>query len=321
MKEDMEKMISVIIPVYNSENVIKRCVDSVINQSYKSLEIILVDDGSTDTSGEICDSYLHQDARIKVVHTANNGVSEARNIGIQMASGEYTMFVDADDWIDEKMCEVLYCYAEQYNNIDFIKSLAVNRYNTGKITENQPRPISTKVIDVEKEFSFIEQYAYGVVWGSLYKTNLLKDLSFEKGIYVGEDALFVARVLKKCKKVLIIQERFYNYVFYSDSACHGALDDKKITILTAWEKIADLFKENTRLYRSAKGACVDQCARLILRMEQRNEKNGKYWDVCRRTIKQNMSDAVWAIPMKSKIRLILAIFAPTLSSKLLKKIK
>ena len=103
----MEK-ISIIVPVYNVELYLEKCIESIINQTYTNIEIILVDDGATDSSGNICDLYSKKDSRIKVIHKRNGGLSDARNVGIEKAVGQYLMFVDSDDYIDKTMCEKLY---------------------------------------------------------------------------------------------------------------------------------------------------------------------------------------------------------------------
>ena len=122
----MEDLISVIVPIYNVEKYINRCIDSIIEQTYTNLEIILVDDGSTDNSGSICDEYAKKDNRIKVIHKENGGVSSARNVGLDTAIGQYITFVDSDDYIEKKYCEILLktlkkqkadCVACGYNRI------------------------------------------------------------------------------------------------------------------------------------------------------------------------------------------------------------
>lgn len=122
-----EKLISIIVPVYNVEKYLKECIDSVISQTYKNLEIILVDDGSTDKSGEICDEYSKKDSRIKVIHKENGGLSDARNVALDIAKGEYIGFVDSDDYVEKDMFETLYKLAEEHNteisSISFYKTL------------------------------------------------------------------------------------------------------------------------------------------------------------------------------------------------------
>lgn len=104
----MEDLISVIVPIYNVENYLGKCIDSIINQTYRNLEIILVDDGSPDNCGEICDQYASQDIRIRVIHKTNGGLSDARNAGMQIMNGEFLMFVDSDDWLQDNCVEILY---------------------------------------------------------------------------------------------------------------------------------------------------------------------------------------------------------------------
>ena len=122
-----EELISIIVPVYNVEEYLKECIDSIINQTYKRIEIILVDDGSTDKSGKICDDYAKIDKRIKVVHKENGGLSDARNVGISVSSGKYIAFVDSDDWVEKTMYKkcivyvksmmLIYAYADILENI------------------------------------------------------------------------------------------------------------------------------------------------------------------------------------------------------------
>ncbi len=122
-----DKLISIIIPVYNVERYLRECIDSIIAQTYKNLEIILVDDGSSDKSGEICDEYSKKDSRIKVIHKKNGGLSDARNVALDIAKGDYIGFIDSDDYIEKDMFQILYNLAEEYNaeisSISFYKML------------------------------------------------------------------------------------------------------------------------------------------------------------------------------------------------------
>lgn len=122
-----DKLISIIIPVYNVERYLRECIDSIIAQTYKNLEIILVDDGSSDKSGEICDEYSKKDSRIKVIYKKNGGLSDARNVALDIAKGDYIGFIDSDDYIEKDMFQILYNLAEEYNaeisSISFYKML------------------------------------------------------------------------------------------------------------------------------------------------------------------------------------------------------
>lgn len=277
--ENRSGLISIIIQVYNVENQIKRCLDSVVHQSYENIEIILIDDGSTDSSGEICDQYAQNDKRIQVLHVTNGGVSAARNKGLDSAKGEYIMFVDSDDWIDNKMCEKALCCLKNYD-VDLVKTLAVNRDEEGIIKNNQNDIKSDLLIDVEHEFSFSEPYATGVIWGALYKSKLLNGLRFSTDLYVGEDTLFFAQAIKKCKRIIVAKDKMYNYVVYKSSASHGRMDAKKITNLSAWEQVVELFKSNKRICDSAKAAYSRQCAEFLQIMCENNDRRNVYWKFC-----------------------------------------
>ncbi len=205
--------ISVIVAVYNIEKYIAKCIESIINQSYQDLEIILVDDGSTDKSGTICDDYAEKDNRIKVIHRINGGLSAARNTGIECATGDYIGFVDGDDWIDENMYESMSNMVRQYG-----ADLVVCRYkciynnyqndgSTGKITVfDKPLEMLKQCLREEEEFQI--QHA---AWNKLYKRELLGTKRFPEGKWY-EDVVFSAKILSETQKGVYIDNAFYNYV-------------------------------------------------------------------------------------------------------------
>lgn len=206
-------LISVIVTVYNIENYIARCIQSIQNQTYKELEIILVDDGSTDKSGEICDSYAKQDARIKVIHKKNSGPGGARNAGLNIAAGDYLTFVDGDDWIDNSMYEVLLGLISKHS-----ADLAVCRYRC--IYENGQKDASTdQIILYEKPYEILVQYLkeeesiliQQAVWNKLYRRSLLNQVRFEENKWY-EDILFTTSVLTNTKKAVYCDQALYNYV-------------------------------------------------------------------------------------------------------------
>ena len=205
--------ISVIVAVYNIEKYIAKCIESIMNQSYQELEIILVDDGSTDESGRICDAYARKDDRIKVIHRENGGLSAARNTGIENATGSYIGFVDGDDWIDEPMYEKMADMVKQY-----AADLVVCRYrciynkyqkdgSTGKITVfEKPLEMLTQCLREEEEFQI--QHA---AWNKIYKRELLGTKRFPEGKWY-EDVVFSAQILSETKVGVYIDSAFYNYV-------------------------------------------------------------------------------------------------------------
>lgn len=207
----MRELISIIIPVYNAEKYIGRCIESVLQQTYDELEILLIDDGSKDQSAKICDDYGKKDKRIKVVHKPNGGVSSARNEGIKVAKGTYVSFVDSDDWLEPNAIELLY-YNLRSTNADIVsaaytivaKHESSPKSNCVRVYENNE--IVLNVIDIIKS-------AHGSVWGKLFKrdTIMALELFFRTDIPMGEDSLFVVSYLQGCKKISFIKDSVYNY--------------------------------------------------------------------------------------------------------------
>lgn len=197
-----KKLISVIIPVYNVEKYLRRCVESVLNQTYDNLEIILVDDGSLDKSGIICDEYARKDERVKTIHKKNGGLSSARNAGMKIASGEYMGFIDSDDDIETHMYEKMYDVAEKYN-VDFVMSDYIRIEDEEKIflktTEIRGGYYSKADIKeiIYPQLIMNEKLKYGPllsVWHCLYRADFLKknNLSFDEEVRWSEDNIFSA---------------------------------------------------------------------------------------------------------------------------------
>lgn len=203
-------MVSVIIPVFNVEKYLGRCLDSVINQTYRNIEIILVNDGSTDKSLDICRQYGTSDSRIKIFEETNQGLSVARNTGIENATGEYLVFVDSDDYIDKNMIKKLYESLVKYNAdvavcdfIDFSKDEEVKvKRNSGKIEE----------IYEEDFLKYLYRYYKTMVvsWNKLYKRKIFTNLRFPEG-KLHEDEFILYKWMFQCKKIIYIREKLYFY--------------------------------------------------------------------------------------------------------------
>ena len=206
----MDDLISIIIPAYNVEKYISKCLESIIKQTYSNIEIILVDDGSTDKTSEICDEYAKKDDRIKVIHTENRGVSEARNKGLENVKGNWITFVDSDDWIEEDFCEVLLKKIKDYD-----ADIALCGYK--RVTENSCEIINTsgkdEVINRQKyiEKTLNPQTGYGFCHMKLIKKTIIENIRFKKGMTVGEDALFNLMISKNIKKAIFVKVALYNY--------------------------------------------------------------------------------------------------------------
>lgn len=242
----MGKMISIIVPVYNVEKYICKCLDSITKQSYKNLQIIVVDDGSTDDSGKICDEYLQKDSRIQVVHKENGGLSDARNVGMKLAEGEYIGFVDGDDYIEIEMYERLYELCEDLGadiavaNIrqiysDFIVELP--KYNRFQCSGLEA---------VRRHLSGDGQYhLVNAVWNKLYRRTLLNGLEFPKGRNY-EDICYTVAVLLKCKSVACAGETLYNYFVEREGSImnHGIKENHALDAVLNCEDRTEILKVN-----------------------------------------------------------------------------
>lgn len=214
-------LVSVIVPVYNVEKYLNRCVDSVVEQSYENLEIILVDDGSTDGSGIICDYYNKKDARVVVIHKANGGLSDARNVGIDIAKGEYLCFVDSDDYIDKRFVQTLYDNLKQYGTSVSAVNLACfdenNRYRNVSDTQGEPEILSE--LDSIR-FLFTNQKYCNYAWNKMYKTELFKGVRYPFGKKM-EDLGTTYLLIEKAGKVVYNPKALYYYYQRSDSILHS----------------------------------------------------------------------------------------------------
>ncbi|MEI5907738.1 glycosyltransferase family 2 protein [Bacillus spongiae] len=212
-------MVSVVVPIYKVEKYIHRCINSLINQSYKQLEIILVNDGSPDNCGEIVDEYARKDERIKALHKQNGGLSDARNYGMKYVTGGYTIFVDSDDWLEEKMIEELVRCSHELK-ADLVQSAFYYSYEDALLFDNRNYSITSDPLIMNNKEAMLElvknEKVKNFAWGKLYKTEMIKDLSFKKGVLF-EDVFWAHKVIKRVNKLVLIQKPLYHYFQRSDS--------------------------------------------------------------------------------------------------------
>ena len=247
---EKQPLISVIVPVYKTEKYIHRCVKSILRQTYKNLEIILVDDGSPDKCGEICDEYQELDSRVKVIHQENAGISVARNKGIDVAKGEYIAFVDSDDYIALDMVEVLY---SKIDDSDYVSCGFLRCDSEEKI---EYLFLTTEEIELTGEEALLQHYtgenarmkiSCVYAWGKLYKKELWKDLRFSEGVLF-EDIYLMPYMHLKCQKVKFIPYAGYYYRYEPNSItntvdpsiCKKAFVDS----FTIWDNHADFYREH-----------------------------------------------------------------------------
>lgn len=205
--------ISIIVPVYNAEKYLKQCLDSIKEQTFTNWEAILVDDGSTDNSGKICEEYSETDNRFTVIHQHNQGASTARNIGIERANGDWITFIDADDYVDANYLECLYKhndYAEKTLIIQGLKQISNNRIANN--IEFAEETLTGK--DVEKAFDGLRIFEHGYTVAKLYNNRMIqqKNIRFDKDISYSEDMLFMMEYILGCETIKFVEGSGYNYV-------------------------------------------------------------------------------------------------------------
>lgn len=251
--KNMRKKISIIIPVYNTEKYVERCLRSVLAQTYENLEIICVDDGSVDASGSILDKISKEDDRLHVIHNARSGVGVSRNIAMQKATGDYYGFVDSDDYIAPDMYYIL-LEAIEKSNVDIVTCSYYLDYD-GKIeiAENEKKvpdmPIKTKEF---LQFVWERDMYKGVanyLWTKLYRKELIKNEkgelidNFENG-FSGTDIVFNARICTRAKDILYIDMPLYYYTQRNDSIVHNSLMQMNtLSWVKAYEQIIDIYNE------------------------------------------------------------------------------
>lgn len=281
----MKSTISVIVPIYNCEKYIVRCINSICSQTYKNIEIIIINDGSTDNSRKICEKMRLRDRRIRLFNIKNNGVSNARNYGIECSTGDYLMFIDADDYIEENMCECLLKIIET-KDVDLVVSKAIVEDENGNMLR-KPCIKKSQTIYWDSNYNFQKEQACFVCWGILYKRDCIGNIRFNRKFSVGEDTLFFYTVLNKCKKYFITDSIFYHYVIYTISASNGCIDDRKYTEILAWKEIQKLIsKKDEALYDSLLVA-IEYRARLLFRKSYNSSISKEKKDELIRIIGQN----------------------------------
>lgn len=237
-------MISVIVPIYNVENYLEDCINSILNQSYKELEIILVDDGSPDSCGKICDKYAEKDSRITVIHKKNGGLSDARNTGINVANGEYLSFVDSDDLLHKDFYLTLFNMLID-NNAD-ISSCNFLKFTGEKISDKSIKnPIIKTISNIDAlNDLYTDKYVnYIVACNKLYKATLFKDLKFPVG-KIHEDEFTTPKVLFKANKIAVTEEELYYYRQTPNSITNSQFNINNLDFLEAINNRLSFINEN-----------------------------------------------------------------------------
>lgn len=313
-------MVSIIVPVYNVEQYLGDCIESLINQSYPDIQIILADDGSTDSSPNICDQYSLQDTRIKVIHKENGGQSSARNAGLKLATGQFITFVDSDDWVEPQFCETL---------VDIIgeEDMAICAHR--QVTTRGEQTIgetSYSVTNLDRDALWDEIFGRlnNAVWNKLYKRELLAGIEFPVNMHHGEDLLFNLEYITKCKGAAITSQSLYNYYKHSGSVTTSGFSPRKIFEITTKDAACDFVKlYHPSMLNTAQSYCFR--ARLnVLRsiyLSYVHHEQNQLVAECKKYLKANYSAIGKSLPMKDRIEYSVVMHLPLLYPLMLKAIK
>lgn len=227
--------VSILIPAYNAAAFLPKCLDSVLNQTYQDLQVVIVDDGSKDNTLKVCQQYAEKDNRVEVYHQENQGVAPTRNHLLEKVKGDYVLFVDADDWIELDMVEYLVSLATE---LDAEMVMCDRVINDAKPSDKKPEVNILPQEEAIKDFLY-HDYFVGSLWNKLLSRSLLHNEQFHRGISYGEDALFIWGALQKVNNVVVSDKQLYHYYMNEESISHQSFGDKKLSGHLTWSLITE----------------------------------------------------------------------------------
>ena len=316
-----EPLVSIIVPVYNTEKYLDRCIKSIVNQSYKNLEIILVDDGSPDNCPQMCDEWAEKDNRIKVIHKLNDGLANARNTGIEACTGDYVMFTDSDDYIELDMVEFLLNLSVKYN-ADVSRCGFYYNYDNGN-QKTDGNDYTVKLL--EKDDRIIELVTTGfcgTVWNKLYKREVVKSNFFSKQDGCSEDILYNFRVYKEDYKTVFSDVPKYHYVIRDNSITNNTFGYGAFDIIRAKQIVVDYAEENENILPYAIKGYVMSAFIVLSGCIQ----NDAFYEDRQRLIKRILSYKKYIFKSKlysntDKLKTLVLFISPRLYEILLKGVK
>jgi glycosyltransferase involved in cell wall biosynthesis len=314
----MNPKISIIVPVFNVERFIHSCIESILDQTFKDFELILVNDGSTDQSGDICDEYSNKDKRIIVIHKENGGQSSARNRGIDVAKGDYFGFIDSDDWIDKDMYKILYTKAiETEADITACNIIQYDKDATKHIYNNKTDDCLYDRNTAMNELYLNERLTFSPC-NKLYKKKLFKDIRFKEG-YILEDMDFAYRIIHQANSIYYKGTPFYNYRYNENSTMRKTFSKMRLDEFEVRKNMFSFYQKN---YPSLSNELYAECfltgLMLYINIEKyyKNEINQyKYLiDIDRKIIKSLIFKNKYN--RKKKVLLAIAMISPNILVKI-----
>lgn len=262
------ELISVIIPVYNSEKYLKRCLESVIGQNYRNIEVILVDDGSTDNSGRICDEYAQLHSNFFVFHKMNGGASMARKYGLEKANGVYVTFIDSDDWVAHDYISKLYELTKQYDI--HVCACAVRRLKTGEGNHTYYKEFHSSILNFEMLMPRFFKYEFWGFWGKLYLKSCLDNLIFPVAT-LSEDYYVMTQLFKNERKIVYLEEPLYFFEYHENSLSHQNLSKRSFEEFDNVKAVYEYSAINFPQYKDyALSNVVETCVKLYAMAKDKN---------------------------------------------------
>ena len=321
-------LISVIVPVYRVEEYLKRCVKSILSQTYKNLEVILVDDGSPDQCPAICDACAEKDARVKVIHQENKGLSGARNAGIDAASGEYLAFVDSDDYVSPHFIEELYQLLQDTGcaigqcRFSYVKGDGLVEEGDSAFCIYRGESLMEQLYGPEEKAT-----CFVVAWNKLYRAELFKEtgIRYPEG-RIHEDEATTYRLFHEAKKLAFLDRALYGYYTENGGSITSVFSAKRLQWLTAHEERIAFFKKNgyEKLLPAAYRKLCDACITFYFRCtEQVKDAEELKKELRKRLETYRANGAAWiaALPLKTRMGYELFSMSPGLYAKMLQKMQ
>lgn len=310
----MTVLISVVVPVYNVEKYLDRCVRSLVNQTEKNIEIILVDDGATDQSGKICEDWKKQDNRIRVVHQANKGLGEARNKGLKIATGEFIAFIDSDDWIHLNMLRHMSKLLIENENIQFVDCLL--EPVSSELTHVPEGNGTVKILDKYKLFEYFfrinGESSNSSICTKLIRREILKNFSFVQGL--NEDVRASFDLYKITNQAMHLNKKYYYYYYNNGSITHKKLSINDLDYLRIWDDIVLLTsREMEKFLWAAKinrhRADFTLLSKAFFYGYEKDPALLKQIILMRKRLRKNFKELLfWKMPLSRKVLLILLYF-------------
>ena len=321
-------LISVIVPVYRVEEYLERCVKSILSQTYKNLEVILVDDGSPDQCPAICDACAEKDARVKVIHQENKGLSGARNAGIDAASGEYLAFVDSDDYVSPHFIEELYQLLQDTGcaigqcRFSYVKGDGLVEEGDSAFCIYRGESLMEQLYGPEEKAT-----CFVVAWNKLYRAELFKEtgIRYPEG-RIHEDEATTYRLFHEAKKLAFLDRALYGYYTENGGSITSVFSVKRLQWLTAHEERISFFKKNgyEKLLPAAYRKLCDACITFYFRCtEQVKDAEELKKELRKRLETYRANGAAWiaALPLKTRMGYELFSMSPGLYAKMLQKMQ